>query len=438
MVEDPSLEDILYNIKPTFTQQSLAKITEATTPCLSLHGVKYFPGIVGLNNIKKNDWFNAVAHLLAQVIALRNFFLFPANYEHSKSNLVQVFGEFMRKMWSARNFKGHVSPHEILQVISTSSEKKFRIGEQADPVQFISWLLNTLHKDLGGTRKPGSSIIHKCFQGELVITTAPAPAPAPAAAATTSTSSSSSTSTSTSTSASTSDSSSSSTAVVTARSPFLMLSFPLQTDQIFADPSTNSFIKQVRIAELLERFNGINEEILPDGSLRTFGIAKLPQYLIVHVNRFKNNGFFIEKNNTLVTFPLKGLDMSPCIYKATLPSMEELLSMPASDLQQRLRGLVGPSAKHALLDGGAVEKRDLAEEVLKLMEAAQNNMRTKYDLVANIVHDGKAGEGTYKCHLLHRATNKWYEAQDLRVWTEDAMSELVALSQTLVQLYERK
>lgn len=45
-----------------------------------------------------------------------------------------------------------------------ASKKRFRIGVQSDPVEFMSWLLNTLHTDLGGTKKRNSSVIYKCFQ----------------------------------------------------------------------------------------------------------------------------------------------------------------------------------------------------------------------------------------------------------------------------------
>lgn len=44
-----------------------------------------------------------------------------------------------------------------------ASKKRFRIGAQSDPVEFMSWLLNTLHADLR-TSKKSSSIIHDCFQ----------------------------------------------------------------------------------------------------------------------------------------------------------------------------------------------------------------------------------------------------------------------------------
>lgn len=56
-----------------------------------------------------------------------------------------------------------VSPHEFLQAVMKASKKRFRIGQQSDPVEFMSWLLNTLHMDLR-TSKDASSIIHQCFQ----------------------------------------------------------------------------------------------------------------------------------------------------------------------------------------------------------------------------------------------------------------------------------
>lgn len=37
------------------------------------------------------------------------------------------------------------------------SAGKFKITEQGDPVEFLGWLLNKLHLDMGGTRKRNSS-----------------------------------------------------------------------------------------------------------------------------------------------------------------------------------------------------------------------------------------------------------------------------------------
>ena len=43
------------------------------------------------------------------------------------------------------------------------SKKRFRIGQQSDPVEFMAWLLNTLHANLR-TSKKNNSIIYECFQ----------------------------------------------------------------------------------------------------------------------------------------------------------------------------------------------------------------------------------------------------------------------------------
>ena len=64
------------------------------------------------------------------------------------------FSELIKKLWNPKNFKGHVSPHEFLEAVSVASNKKFKcddqshknqgFGGQADPIQFLAWLFNTL------------------------------------------------------------------------------------------------------------------------------------------------------------------------------------------------------------------------------------------------------------------------------------------------------
>ena len=79
------------------------------------------------------------------------------------------FGELLRKLWNPKNFKAHVSPHEMLQAVVLCSKKKFQITEQGDAIHFLSWLLNALHLALGGTKKAKSSIIYKTFSGSMRI-----------------------------------------------------------------------------------------------------------------------------------------------------------------------------------------------------------------------------------------------------------------------------
>jgi U4/U6.U5 tri-snRNP-associated protein 2 len=76
--------------------------------------------------------------------------------------------------------------------------------------------------------------------------------------------------------------------------------------------------------------------------------------------------------------------------------------------------------------------------VAVLVEYYKRRQSTRYDLVANICHEGKPDKGTYKAHIYQKATDTWYEMQDLRVWTTETMPQLVALSEAYIQIYERK
>ena len=121
-----------------------------------------------MNNIKENDYFNVVIQALAHIPPLRNFFMLEDLSD--KSELVQRFSVLVRKIWNTRAFKTHVSPHELLQQTSRQSSKRFDLLHQSDPVDFLSWFLNNMHLALGGSKtRPGTSIIHKIFQGKLKV-----------------------------------------------------------------------------------------------------------------------------------------------------------------------------------------------------------------------------------------------------------------------------
>lgn len=61
---------------------------------------------------------------------------------------------------------------------------------------------------------------------------------------------------------------------------------------------------------------------------------------------------------------------------------------------------------------------------------------TTYDLVANIVHDGEPGQGTYRVHILHKATGQWYELQDLHV--TQILPQMITLTEAYVQVRKEK
>nr|GMD94778.1 U4/U6.U5 tri-snRNP-associated protein 2-like [Ipomoea batatas] len=63
-------------------------------------------------------------------------------------------------------------------------------------------------------------------------------------------------------------------------------------------------------------------------------------------------------------------------------------------------------------------------------------LRSKYDLIANIVHDGKPGEGSYRVFVQRKSEALWFEMQDLHV--TETLSHVVALSEAYMQIYEQQ
>ncbi|KAF8687405.1 hypothetical protein HU200_043095 [Digitaria exilis] len=377
-INDPSLEDIRHVLNPRFTKEQVLNLDKNKQWSRALDGSNYLPGMVGLNNIKETDFVNVTIQSLMRVTPLRNFFLIPENYQHSKSPLVHRFGELTRKIWHARNFKGQVSPHEFLQAVMKASNKRFQIGVQSDPVEFMSWLLNTLHAKLKSSKKKNRSIIHDCFQGELevvkevqrkyimekredgdelngdsssVVGTADG------------------------------------TVTETSKVPFLMLGLDLPPPPLFKDAMEKNIIPQVPLFNILKKFDGetVTEVVRPSIARMRYRVTRLPKYLILHMRRFTKNNFFVEKNPTLVNFPVKNLELKDYI---PLPKPKE-----------------------------------------------NHKLRSKYDLIANIVHDGKPGEGCYRVFVQRKSEEAWYEMQDLHV--TETLPQMVALSEAYMQIYEQ-
>ncbi|KAM7530707.1 hypothetical protein LguiB_034117 [Lonicera macranthoides] len=336
-----------------FSRKQVEQLDKNKQWSRALDGSDYLPGMVGLNNIKDTDFVNVTIQSLMRVTPLRDFFLIPENYKHSESLLVHRFGELTRRIWHPRNFKGQVSPHEFLQAVMQASEKRFQIGVQSDPVKFMSWLLNTLHKDLR-TSKRSSSIINQCFQGELeVVEEIHGGAEG------------------------------NNVVTETSRMPFLMLGLDLPPPPLFKDVMEKNIIPQVPLFNLLKKFDGefVTEFVRPRIARMRYRVTRLPQYLILHMHRFMENNSFKEKNPTLVNFPVKNLELRDYILLPT-PKVE----------------------------------------------------KSRYDLIANVVHDG--GEGSYRVSVHRKSEQQWYEMQDLRV--SETLPQMVALSEAYTQIYEQQ
>lgn len=61
---DSSLNDIIFVVNPTFSRDYILHKVNQSKMSRAYDGTLYLPGIVGLNNIKANDYCNVVLQVL--------------------------------------------------------------------------------------------------------------------------------------------------------------------------------------------------------------------------------------------------------------------------------------------------------------------------------------------------------------------------------------
>ncbi|GAB0132593.1 hypothetical protein EsDP_00001025 [Epichloe bromicola] len=379
-VKSKSLDDIKYVSDPRYTKAEVMSLdrppsqTASPTKSWTLSGKQYTPGLVGMNNIKENDYLNVIVQALSHVPPLRNYFLLE---DFSKTlELVKRTSILFRKIWNPRAFKAHVSPHELLQEIALRSNKRFTLTSQSDPVEFLSWFLNNLHLGLGGSRtKPASSMIQRTFQGKLKVESQAITARADATdrlrfeeAA--------------------------EVKVDVVR--FLLLTLDLPAAPLFQDELEKNIIPQVPLHTILSKYDGRSAQEHHAQRKRYRLLHPLPPYLILHVKRFSQNKFVSERNPTIVTFDARNLDVSPYVEPnpAEWPPSEPIWY-------------------------------DLVANVV------HEAVRTRED-----VADSGDERKTWKAQVRDRATDEWVSCQDLFV--EKVQSELLYLGETYLQIWERR
>ena len=372
-VRSKSLEDIKFQVDPSLPKDEVNKLDTEPKNAWDLIGRKYIPGYIGMNNIKANDYFNVVMHALSHVAPLRNYFMLENLKE--KSQLAQRFSTLVRKVWNPRAFKAHVSPHELLQAIALQSGKKFNLTEQSDPVEFLSWFLNNLHLALGGSKtKPGTSVVQKVFQGKLKVESQQITARADAGDRLRF----------------------EDDHVKTDIQRFMILTLDLPAAPLFQDELDRNIIPQVPLTTILSKYDGLRAQERLNTRVRYRLLHPLPPYLLFHIKRFSQNKFVSERNPTIVTFPVRSLDMSP--YVEPNPSI-----FPASE-------------------------------------------PIWYDLVANIIHEavrtrddsveGEAERKVWRVQLRDKAHDQWLQVQDLFV--ENASADTLFTKESYLQVWERR
>lgn len=290
------IEDIRYLINPTYTIKDIVKLDEGSI-AFDIDNNKYIPGFVGLNEGGKS-YVNAIIQAVGHVKPIRDYFLLKSEGE-ARSELTNKFGLIIRKLWSSRLFRNHLSAHEFIKEIPSDTS--------STPKKFLVWLLNQLHIQISTYSGYKKTVFSKSFQGKVEIITTPL--------------------------ISSVDNENrvqsvpdvSKTHVATLKYWILTLDLPPTTSQT----SESDEIAQVSIQSLLSKYDGVNTKQTSNKELKYLKLIDSPNYLIMHIDRNlekKQSLLLLLKHiPTVVTYPL-ALDMSPYIKDASGPIQYELVS----------------------------------------------------------------------------------------------------------------
>lgn len=141
---------------------------------------------------------------------------------------------------------------------------------------------------------------------------------------------------------------------------FLQLTLDIPEKPLFKDQDGGLVIPQEPLVNVLRKFDGVSfcdvlamqqqqqSKVLQENDMsgseggiivskkRRYKLKKLPNYLILHLNRFKHNNFTVEKNPTIVMFPVKNFDLSSYVFREEgdprekVPTVENVRQMSVS------------------------------------------------------------------------------------------------------------
>jgi len=298
-VKSNILNDIKYQVLPTYTTEDLKKLEDPTFKSIDLNGNIYTPGYIGLNNMKANDYSNVIIQALSHVPLIRDKLLLTSlnNFSNELNKRIIIL---MKKLWSPKLFKNHISPHELLQYISILSNKKFNINTKSDPKNFLIWALNSMNKTF---KEDNENLISKAFQGKIQIQSQKKD----------------------------------DVEMKELVSKFWILNMELPPMPFLKDNNEVKQIPQVKLNKLLDVYSKNEKIVLANGETRRYKMLKIPKYLILHFNRFKDKNLDIDlkikdRNKTMVDFPLE-IEFCGVKYKLISNVVHEVIESQDEDHQ---------------------------------------------------------------------------------------------------------
>jgi len=178
---------------------------------------------------------------------------------------------------------------------------------------------------------------------------------------------------------------------------FMYLSLPIPSGRGKASlyHCLDAFVKE-EILEKQEAWNCPNCKTLRKAS-KQLSLSRLPPVLMIHLKRFSNKGVFTDKLDTVIDFPLRGLDLTNYMPPPLPPGLESSRpSGPADDPRTQLPPY-------------------------------------KYDLYAVTNHTGSLTGGHYTAYLLSRGG--WVYCDDSSV--KSAEGRNIVSQQAYILFYKR-
>ncbi|KDN52602.1 cysteine proteinase [Tilletiaria anomala UBC 951] len=447
-----ALEDIKYLLDPTFSERQVRRLDAPDLrSSRDLQGRSYKPGFIGMNNLGGNDYMNVVIQALAHVKPLRDFLIrgralplqqrkedaetFAGIDATSSSEFAARFSMLVRKVWNSRLFKPQVSPHEFLQEVNKASKGRFKLTAQGDPVEFLGWLLNQLHMDLGGGKKR-DSIISATFRGVVRVESQKVFVRSGIELDDDGGGPRDKLDSDGRREGGQEDAQGNAKfnidkEIQTNLSPFFLLAIDLPPPPVFQDVIEKNIIPQVPLASLISKYDGISFQEAR-GMIRRFKVMRLPPFVILHYRRFTKNNFVEERNPTIVNFPVKGLDLKETVVGEQSEDISTMYHLVANITHEATAGSVRENQVwrvqvHSRIDG---------EPFGHPVEASHRLKRKGRDQGANGLKSQADADGEGDDEADRAAEEKWYQIQDLIV--EDINRQMLFLGETYVQIWERK
>ncbi|KAF7458959.1 putative ubiquitin specific protease 39 isoform 2 [Cryptosporidium felis] len=408
-VKEHSLEDIKGYLHPRYDEKCMLTLY---TPSRTFDGVEFHPGFIGLSNFGNNDSLNSIILVLTQITHFRNLCLSYKLYDKEIENRISdplLFSiiEAIQKIFNQNNLKGKFSPYSLVKIVEIKSQGRFPFSKTAstgnsvssnsdifknsaiqdtpliDPMALLTWIIHHLKKRIDKYLRdfqlqflPESEAIHKtsnnvltaCIQGELCSRTYKA-------SKTTSSQSSDPIKTKKQTKKSEPNKVEGSLLFncISLNLPSIIEATLGTSTKDHSDDSR--FVSQIPIYQLLDlKFLHSSKSPL---------IWKSPYYLFIHFTRFSKSSMNIEKNKTLVSFPLIDLDLAPYMHP----------------------------------------------------DSISLNPITKYNLIANISFKGSLKNGKFLTQLLHPIKNEWFEIEDSNV--QIVLPQAILLNEAYILMYKR-